>query len=64
MSDNVFRTPNLDWFVDRFFECEPQVGIIGDIYESADVNDHVAAARENKGRYQKPDSSSSRNLMS
>ena len=46
MFDNDFRNPDLDRFVDRFFECEPQVGVIGDVYERDDVDAHVAATRE------------------
>ncbi|QKY18470.1 DUF6610 family protein [Halorubrum sp. CBA1229] len=51
MLDNDFRNPDLDRFVDRFFEQEPQVGVIGDIYERGDVDDHVAAAREIHASY-------------
>jgi hypothetical protein len=51
MLDNDFRNPDLDRFVDRFFEHEPQVGVIGDIYERGDVDDHVAAAREIQASY-------------
>jgi hypothetical protein len=46
MLDNDFRNPDLDRFVDRFFKHEPQVGVIGDVYEPDDVDTHVAAARE------------------
>jgi len=42
---------NLDRFVDRFFEHEPWVGVIGDVYERDDVDDHVAAAREIQASY-------------
>ncbi|WP_321166944.1 DUF6610 family protein, partial [Halorubrum lacusprofundi] len=42
MLDNDFRNPDLERFVDRFFEHEPQVGVIGDVYERDDINDHVA----------------------
>jgi hypothetical protein len=51
MLDNDFRNPDLDRFVDRFFEYEPQVGVIGDVDEIADVDAHVAAAREIYGSY-------------
>ena len=51
MLDNDFRKPDLDRFVDRFFEHEPQVGVIGDVYERDDVDAHVAAAREIQGSY-------------
>ncbi|MBP1903065.1 MULTISPECIES: DUF6610 family protein [Halobacteriales] len=46
MLDNDFQNPDLDRFVERFFEYEPQVGVIGDIYEPTDVDAHIAAARE------------------
>jgi len=51
MLDNDFRNPNLDRFIDRFFEHEPRVGVIGDVYERDDVDDHVAAAREIQASY-------------
>jgi len=51
MLDNDFRNPDLERFVDRFFEHEPQVGVIGDVYERDDINDHVAAAREIQASY-------------
>jgi len=46
-----FPNPDLERFVDRFFEHEPQVGVIGDVYERDDINDHVAAAREIQASY-------------
>jgi len=51
MLDNDFRNPDLDRFVDRFFEHEPRVGVIGDVYECDGVDDHVAAAREIQASY-------------
>ncbi|MCU4744451.1 hypothetical protein OB955_24535 [Halobacteria archaeon AArc-m2/3/4] len=45
MRDNDFRNPDLERFVDRFFNHEPQVGVIGD------VDAHVAAAREIQASY-------------
>ena len=51
MLDNDFRNPGLDQFVDRFFEHEPQVGVIGDVYERDDVDAHVAATREIQASY-------------
>ena len=51
MLDNDFRNPDLDRFVNRFFEHEPQIGVIGDIYEPDDVDAHVAAAREIQASY-------------
>ena len=55
MLDNDFRNPNLDRFVDRFFEHEPQVGVIGDVDEIDDVDAHVAAAREIQASYPEAD---------
>jgi len=51
MLDNDFRNPDLERFVDRFFEHEPQVGVIGDIFEPDAVDAHVAAAREIRASY-------------
>lgn len=51
MLDNDFRNPDLDRYVSRFFEHEPQVGVIGDAYEPDDVDDYVAAAREIQASY-------------
>jgi len=45
MLDNDFRNPDLERFVDRFFEYEPEVRVIGDVDEIDDVDAHVAAAR-------------------
>jgi len=49
MLDNDFRNPDLDRYVERFFEHEPQVGVIGDAYGIEEVDRYVAAAREIKG---------------
>ena len=46
MLDNDFRNPDLNRYIERFFEYEPEVGVIGDAYEDTDVEDYVAAARE------------------
>ncbi|WP_459190927.1 DUF6610 family protein [Halosimplex sp. J119] len=54
MLDNDFRNPDLDRYVARFFQHEPQVGVIGDVYEPDDVDEYVAAAREIQASY--PDS--------
>ena len=51
MLDNDFRNPDLERFIDRFFEYEPQVGVIGDVYDPAHVDDHIAAAREIQGSF-------------
>ena len=49
--DNDFRNPDLDRYVARFFEHEPQVGVIGDVYELGDVGEYVAAARMIQASY-------------
>jgi len=51
MLDNDFRNPDLDRYVARFFEHEPQVGVIGDVYDPEDVGKYVAAAREIQASY-------------
>lgn len=51
MLDNDFRNPDLNRYVDRFFEYEPQVGVIGDAYEPDEVGKYVAAAREIQASY-------------
>lgn len=37
MLDNDFQNPDVEQFVDHFFDDEPHVGVIGGIYEPADV---------------------------
>ena len=45
-----------DWdAVERFFEHEPQVGVIGDAYEVEEVGRYVAAALEIQGSYPESD---------
>jgi hypothetical protein len=51
MLDNDFRNPDLDRYVARFFEHEPKVGVIGDVYDSDDVDEYVAAARKIQASY-------------
>jgi len=51
MLDNNFRNPDLDRYIERFFEHEPQVGVIGDAYDINEVDEYVAAAREIQGSY-------------
>jgi len=46
MLDNDFRNPDLERFVDRFFEYEPQVGVIGDVYERDDVEQAASGVPE------------------
>jgi hypothetical protein len=55
MLDNDFRNPDLDRYVERFFEYEPQVGVIGDAYDVNEVDEYVTAAREIQGSYPNAD---------
>jgi len=55
MLDNDFRNPDLDRYVEHFFEYEPQVGVIGDAYGVEEVDRYVAAAREIQGSYPESD---------
>lgn len=55
MLDNNFRNPDLDRYVERFFEYEPHVGVIGDAYDADEVDDYVVAAREIQGSYPEAD---------
>ena len=54
MLDNDFRNPDLDRYIDRVFEHEPEVGIIGDAYDAAEVRSYVRTIRESEGSF--PDS--------
>lgn len=49
--DNNFHNPNLDRYISRFFEYEPEIGVIGDVYEEDAVNKYVTAAREIQASY-------------
>ncbi|PGF14543.1 hypothetical protein CP556_20790 [Natrinema sp. CBA1119] len=51
MLDNDFRNPDLNRYVERFFEYKPQVVVIGDAYDVDEVDEYVAAAREIQGSY-------------
>ena len=51
MLDNDFRNPDLERYVARFFEHEPTVGVIGDVYDHDDVDRYVAAARKIQASY-------------
>ena len=54
MLDNDFRNPDLNRYVDRVFEHEPCVGIVGDAYNAAEARRYVDAIRELEGSF--PDS--------
>lgn len=49
MLDNDFRNPDLDRYVNRVLEYEPDVGIIGDAYDAAEAQSYVDAIRELQG---------------
>ncbi|MDS0296695.1 DUF6610 family protein [Halogeometricum luteum] len=49
MLDNDFRNPDLDRYVNRVLEYEPDVGIIGDAYNTAEAQSYVDAIREFQG---------------
>lgn len=51
MLDNDFRDPDLERYISRFFKHEPQVGVIGDVYEVENVGRYVSAAREIRASY-------------
>jgi hypothetical protein len=55
MLDNDFRNPDLERYVERFFEYEPQVGVIGDAYGVEETDRYIAAAREIQGSYPESD---------
>ncbi len=46
MLDNNFRNPDLDRYVDRTLEYEPDVGVIGDAYDAAEAQMYVDTIRE------------------
>ncbi|GAD52475.1 hypothetical protein MBEHAL_1235 [Halarchaeum acidiphilum MH1-52-1] len=49
--DNDFHNPDLKQYLERFFEYEPRVGIVGDAYDEAGVARYVDAVREIKASY-------------
>ena len=46
MLNNGFRNPDLDRYVERALEYEPDVGIIGDAYDAAEAQLYVDTIRE------------------
>ena len=60
MLDNDLRNPDLDRYVARFFEHEPQVGAIGDVYERDDIDEHITLLARTRAAALRPSSSSSR----
>ncbi|WP_458190727.1 DUF6610 family protein [Haladaptatus sp. NG-WS-4] len=46
MLDNDFRNPDLDRYIDRVFEYEPEVGVIGGAYDAAEARSYVRTIRE------------------
>ena len=51
MLNNDFRNPNLSRYVERIFEHEPHVGIVGDAYDVAEAQRYVDAIRELEGSF-------------
>ncbi|ODR80188.1 hypothetical protein BG842_02840 [Haladaptatus sp. W1] len=46
MLDNDFRNPDLDRYIERVFEYEPAVGVIGDAYDATEARTYVDTIRE------------------
>lgn len=46
MLDNDFRNSDLDRSIDRVFEYEPEVGVIGDAYDAAEARSYVRTIRD------------------
>lgn len=42
--DNDYRNANLDRFVEKVFELEPDVAVIGDVYDPDELEKHIEAA--------------------
>ncbi|MFC4987090.1 DUF6610 family protein [Saliphagus infecundisoli] len=51
MLDNDFRNPDLERYIERFRECEPTVGVIGDAYSPEEANEYVQAVRTLQEEY-------------
>jgi hypothetical protein len=49
MLDNDFRNPDLERYVDRALKYEPDVGIIGDAYDTAEAQSYVDTIRDLHG---------------
>ncbi len=49
--DNDFWNPDLDRYVDRVFEHEPEVGIVGDAYDAAEAQSYVRTIRGLEGSF-------------
>ena len=46
MLDNDFRNPDLDRYIDRVFEYEPEIAVIGDAYDAAEARTYVRTIRD------------------
>ena len=46
MLDNDFRNADLDRYIDRVFEYEPAVGVIGDAYDTTEAQTYADTIRE------------------
>jgi hypothetical protein len=49
--DNDFEDPSLDRFIDRVFEYQPEIAVVGDVYTTADLDDHLSAVEEIKASF-------------
>lgn len=44
--DNDYRDADLDRFIQRVFEYEPEIAVVGDLYDAGDLDAHLDAASE------------------
>ena len=49
--DNEYLDADLDRFIDRVFEYEPEIAVVGDIYDASSLREHIDAANEIWGSY-------------
>lgn len=49
--DNDYRDADLDRFVQRVFEYEPEIAVVGDLYNTDSLEDHLRAADEIWGSF-------------
>lgn len=49
--DNNYENADLNRFVERVFSYEPEVAVVGDIYDEDDLDEHLEAVNEVKSSY-------------
>jgi len=49
--DNEYLDADLNRFVNRVFEYEPEIAVVGDIYDRDSLREHIDAANEIWGSY-------------